>query len=533
MRKNVFWVLFFVLAAGIFSNSHATDFYYEEMNLEQLPVMTLKEALARGIKNNLDVKVSQSDLFIAGQNVELNKAPFDPTVDASVYSSKDQTPTYASSYSIETADSEKSALSTGISEKTPFGLKGRISASTSTTSNNTTASDLDPEYRTALVLDLTQPLLKDFGVSANTSDLMVSENQKEQARLQLTAKISDTVASIEKTYYELDRAIQNLEFRMESKALALTLLTGNQKKFESGVVPISEVQSAETIVASRDEQVLAALQQAEVISHQLKDLLNISRDDPLYGKLIMTQPVNPMDEKYPDMETALATALKNRPELMQQQLEIENKEIKMVYYKNQQLPRVDLTGTFGVNGLSGDSRRAAADLSGTNPSDYDGGYFDSWSGMAQADGYAWKVGVNFRYPLGNRLAKARLAMTEEGKKQAVYRYKRVESRFETDVKNAMVNVKRSQERVAVAKRFEALAAVSLEQEMKKLGEGLSDTFRIVNYQASLIEAKIRKAAAMTDFSKGLSDLYHSMGTLLEKHNIKTNFDAKEIRRNEK
>ena len=87
--------------------------------------------------------------------------------------------------------------------------------------------------------------------------------------------------------------------------------------------------------------------------------------------------------------------------------------------------------------------------------------------------------------------------------------------------------------MAVADRFESLASVSLEQEMKKLGEGLSDTFRIVTYQANLIEAKVRRATAMADFNKGLSDLYYSMGTLLDQHHMTTNFNAEETMRYEK
>ena len=534
MKKYVlFGFLSFFLVSGLTLCTWAAGADFGKLKQPQTPVLTLQEALVRGIENNLDIKVSQSDVFIAKQGVELNKAPFDPYVDAAAYSSKDQTPTYASSYSIDTADSEKSAFSAGVGDKTAFGLRTRLSVATSRTSNNTTTSDLDPEFRSALILDITQPLLKDFGISINTSDLKVAKNQHKQAELMYTAKLNDLVRAIEKTYYELARAIQSLQFRIESRELALTLLQGNQKKFDSGVVPISEVQSAETIVASRDEQILYALQQAEVISDQLKDLLNIRNDDPLYDKLIRTEAINRSNESFPDLEMAVANALKNRPELAQMQLEIENKDIKLLYYKNQKLPRVDLVGTLGVNGLSGESRAPAAYPLLTDPSVYDGEYGDSWSSMTDADGYSWKVGLNFMYPLGNRYAKALFRMTEEGRKQAVYRYKRIEGRFETDVKSAMINVERSLERVEVADRFESLAAVSLEQEMKKLGEGLSDTFRIVNYQASLIEAKVRKATAMADFNKGLSDLYYSMGTLLDQHNMKTKFNAEETMQNEK
>ena len=120
-------------------------------------------------------------MVIAGENVALNESAFDPYVDASMYSSKDQIPTASSSYSIESADEQKIGGSAGIGDKTAFGLRSHLSTRTGRTSNNTPTSDLDPAYRSALALELTQPLLKDFGTSVNTTDIKVAENQQRQA----------------------------------------------------------------------------------------------------------------------------------------------------------------------------------------------------------------------------------------------------------------------------------------------------------------------------------------------------------------
>ena len=268
-------------------------------------------------------------------------------------------------------------------------------------------------------------------------------------------------------------------------------------------------------MASRDEQVLYARQQAEIISDRLKDLLDIRSEDPLSENMIIPENIRIGDRDFPDMANALAEALVKRPELQQQALEMDNRDMNIAYFKNQKLPRIDLIATLGLNGLSGEKK---SDL--LPDTEYEGSYGDAFSSMADSDGYEWKVGFTVAYPWGNRAAKSRYRQAEQEKLKALYQYKRIEGACETDVKNAWVGVSRSLERVDVAERFEELAAVTLDQEMERLEQGLSDTFRILQYQDDLIDAKIRKTTAIVDFNKGISDLYFSMGTILDRHQMK-------------
>ena len=110
--------------------------------------------------------------------------------------------------------------------------------------------------------------------------------------------------------------------------------------------------------------------------------------------------------------------------------------------------------------------------------------------------------------------------------------KRLEGTAETQVKNALVSVQRSIERVRVTERFEKLAQTTLAQEMERLKKGLSDTFRILDFQDNLIESHIRKVTALGDFNKGLANLYRATGTNLERFNILVQINTEEISHNE-
>jgi outer membrane protein TolC len=55
--------------------------------------------------------------------------------------------------------------------------------------------------------------------------------------------------------------------------------------------------------------------------------------------------------------------------------------------------------------------------------------------------------------------------------------------------------------------------------MERFKEGLSDTFRILDFQDDLIGAHIRKTEALVDFNQGLANLYRAIGINLERFNI--------------
>ena len=494
-------------------------------------LLPLRTALARGIQKNLDLQLTKLDIPIKAENVTINDAEFDPLINASVASLGEKIPTSSASAIEDTDNLRATGADMGLQKKFRFGLESRLTFETSRSENNYLVDALRPQYRDALILDFTQPLLRDFGTKINTADLKISQNAVRQAAYGYTERAQGIGEEIEIAYYDLARALEILRYRIESRELARELLEGNKKKFDAGVVPVTEVQEAETAVASRDEQVIFARQQVEIISNRLKDLLEIRPGDPLYEEIFVTEPVGEIEQNFPDLGKALGIALEKRPDLQQQRLELANREIRIEYYANQKLPRIDLESTLGVNGLSGGIRSASFAGAPASTS-YSGNYTDALSGMASGDGYEWYIGLRFSYPFGNRAAQARHRRATQEKRQVIYRLKRLEGTAETEVKNALVSVQRSIERVRVTERFEKLAQTTLTQEMERLKKGLSDTFRILNFQDDLIESRIRKVTALGDFNKGLANLYRATGTNLERFNILARINTEEISHNE-
>jgi outer membrane protein TolC len=478
-------------------------------------LLSLQEALFRGLERNFDLQAERLNIPIGREDVTAEAARFDPVADAAVSGTGERTPTAADSFDDAYARRRQYAATAGLSKDFRTGLDARMALETSRLSSNTSAVGLDPEYRTFLFLDFTQPLLRDFGKTVNTTDLRIADQRLQQARFGYLDQAQRLAEAIELAYFELARAHEILRLRIESRELARELLEGNRDKFEAGIVPITEVQEAETAVAARDEQVVFARQQMETAVNRLKDLLEVGHDHPLAAVLLVTESLPGTEQTWPPLETALAVALVERPDLERQRLEIVSRDIRLAFFQNQKLPRLDLEASLGVNGLAGELESPGTRGARANRGDY----WHSVDQAASGDGYAWFTGLRFDYPLGNRAAEARYRRAGHEKRQALYALKGLENSVETEVRNALTAVERGYERVQVAERFQQLADITLSQEMERLREGLTDTFRVLDFQDDIIEARVRKANALVDFNQGLTSLFRSMGANLERRGI--------------
>ncbi|HSH68785.1 MAG TPA: TolC family protein, partial [Deferrisomatales bacterium] len=462
-----------------------------------------------------DLRIDEIAVPIGRDEVIVAESVFDPELDASLDTQTRDTPT-ADPAGDDQSLQRSTGAGAGIVKRFRSGFASRLGVETRHTSGDPSGT-LDPEYRGFLVLDLTQPLLRNRGAKVNTSDIRVSENRVRQATYDALDRAQRVGEDVELTYRDLALSQEVLGLRRRSRDLARELAQGNREKLEAGTVPITEVQQAETAVASRDEQLIAAKQAAEVAEARLKDLLHVRPEDALYAVTIQAEALPTIDTRYPGPAEALAAALEGRPDLLSQRVAIESQNVRLAFFDNQQLPRLDLAATLGVNGLSG-----------WGSGSHEGPYGESWTDTAAGEGYEWFAGIRFSYPLGNRAAAARQRQAGLRKSQAICGLKRLERGAETEVQTALVAVRRGEERFRVAERFVSLAATTLEQEQQRLGIGLSDTFRILRFQDDVIEAKVRRATALAGFHKGLARLYRAVGNNLERYGIVYEIDSEEI-----
>lgn len=470
--------------------------------------LTMRQALILGLENNYDLRAAKLNLPVANAAVAGEESRFDVQSEASFGLYDQKTPMASSTSPDLVFESQSSQGELALAKQFSLGTSTRIGVQAEQSDADLLADRLDPAYRAALVLDLTQPLLQDLGTGVNTAKLKVAEARSGQVALGYLDSAQFLVQNIERAYLDLSLAAATYEYRKQSRDLAAELLDANKRKLDAGLIPVSEVNQADTALAGREEELIVAHQLFEIALNELRNLIEHDQ----VGLISDRPTLDPLDvpsSDPPDHDTALAAALESRPDLNQARLELEASRIQLVYAKNKQLPRLDLQASLNVNGLAGD------DPSGS----WQGNMGDAFSSALDADGTDWSVGLQFKYPIGNRAARAQKIAAEAEQGQALYNFRRLEVTAETEIKNALVVLGRGKERLVVSDRFVSLAETTLDQENRRMQEGLSDSFRLLTFQNALIEAQIRRATAMTDYRKGLALLYKAMGQNLEYYDI--------------
>jgi HAE1 family hydrophobic/amphiphilic exporter-1 len=292
--------------------------------------------------------------------------------------------------------------------------------------------------------------------------------------------------------------------------------------------------------------VLSATEAVTRAENALKQLMLGDRQSSVWN-----QPLIPTDA--PDLRAAglalndaVASALANRPELAQNNLQQEISNVESRFFANQTKPQVDLIASYTTTGLSGtrvatgnpfasttglllDRVNVLSGLAGIPPvvaptssplPDFlFGGYGQSLHNLFSNDFRTFRFGVAFSFPLRNRTAEGQLGRSlAEGRKIDAQR-KTLEQTIEVEVRNAVQAVEIARLRVDTARASREAAQKQSESEQRRFQAGLSTTYFVLERQNALSEAQGRELKAMTDYSKALSELQRVMGTTLTSANV--------------
>ncbi|MCF6267228.1 MAG: TolC family protein [Desulfuromusa sp.] len=502
MRKKIFFLLLFL--SGFFS----TVIQASGQNPQ-----TMRELIALGLETNLGLQIEKVNVAQGAAAIEIEKSVFDSELFAATGYDRSSIPFASSFSSADASNAEKFSGQVGISKYFAIGLSTSLSLSSEWVSDNDYSNNLDPHYRTALLVDLNQPLLRDLGTSINTTKLEISRNQQRQTSLAYLLRAQNLILQLEAAARQVAGESEIVRFRQEALELANDLYTANQKRFNAGVIPVSEVQEAETAQADRYLNLSLAMQSKNLLLEELNRQLNHNLSDSFKPESLIDSSLVVDAVKYPDFAQLFESARMKRLELKINAYAVKNSSLQQDHLRNQLKPQLDLKFQAGINGLSGNEREAAPD------SRYSGSWLNSFGSMGEADGYQWSVGLKFSMPLGNKSAEARYRQSKLQLKQDYYHHQDLEAVLKSDLSQQQINVTSAFEQFEIAERFVVLAKKSLRQEQRRLEEGLSNTFRMISFQSKMIEAKIGRVNALTRYHLALAQMEFARGNILERHGI--------------
>lgn len=392
---------------------------------------------------------------------------------------------------------------TSLEGRIPIGTRYRFFLSSARFENTLTrtsdSSLFSPEYFTTTGITLTQPLLRDFGTAANLVEVRVARKNEQIALLNWEQQLMNSIGIVMLTYYDMVFAAENVKVKQDAIALADTLRTENQRRLDLGLMSPIDVQQAEVSIArGRDELLVAKNLFIERQNALRRQILGDFNPDAPRVFVPSTKPEAEVPKL--DRSALLQEAYAHRPDYLETIEQASREDIRVRFTRNQLWPRLDLQGTYALNGLAGN-------------------YGDSISRAFDRQGPQWNAGFVFSFPLGNVQARAQHRIAVKQKEQAILDIKRAELSVGVDVDTVLHRVQTNAQRIGMSFLARKLAEEVVRIQQRRLGEGVGTSFEVLERQNELSQARTRELSAITDLNKSLAQLQIATGTILRKQGI--------------
>jgi outer membrane protein len=464
--------------------------------------LSLDEAVARALENNVDIAVERYNPELSAQDVISAEGYYDPFLFTNL--SKTSTDTKGTNFfSGGDAVNNKTGLwnfGLGIPIKT--GAEFSLAFNNNKRDTNNAFTTFNPVYNSSLSINVTQPLLKGFKVDAPRNQLRLAKKSREISDVQFRQTIINTVATVKGYYYELLFAIDNLVAAQTNLDLAKKLLGENEIRVKVGTMAPLDVVTAQSEVAAREEGVILAENALAEAEDDLKRAI-FPENDPAMWSTRVVPTDHPTAEPMPvNVEAAVQSALQNRTDVVAARKSLERADYNLQYAKNRLLPQLDLVGTYGGSGAGG-TQLIRDEAGGPVIDTIPGGYGDALDEVFGRDYPTWTVGFNVSYAIPNRSAKANAASAQLSKDQTLASFRRLELQVAAEVRTAARGVESGFKRVASTQAARRLAAERLDAEEKKFAAGMSTNFLVTQAQRDLAEQQVNELRAVADYRKSV------------------------------
>ena len=515
-----------VLDASLYKNDSDSSIVKMELftpidSLKKHPgsiVLSLNDAIIRALSNNVSIKVESFNSKVKKETIMERLSEFDATLGLELSTGR-KTQQLASAFSSPNRmENDNDNWDLSLSQKLVTGANYQFDFTNNRNKTNSATAGLNPSYSSEFQLSLTQPLLKNFGIDLNKRNIHIAKNEVDISDHEFKTKVIETVSEVENTYWDFVFTLGDLEVKQKSLERAKDFQRRVKAQVLVGTMAPIETLQAESEVASREEFLLTAQDAIDDNQDKLKNILNIDFSSPQgISPIYPSTQANVLIEDF-DFNEIVIMALSNRPDYLAKKKDLENKDILVKYQENQIYPSVDLVGSLGINGLSGE---AITITSGTfqGTSAYGGGYGNSLTDALSTNYYDWEFGVKFSYPLGNRSAKSKLSASRLEKAQLILGIKDLEKKIILEVRESARQLTTDSKRIKAATIAKKLAEEKLKAEGKKFEVGLSTSFNVLKFQEDLAEAQSNEIKTIIDYKQSRIRFRKSIASTLKHHDV--------------
>jgi outer membrane protein TolC len=386
--------------------------------------------------------------------------------------------------------------------------------------SNSLFETLVPAITSSFRATVRQRLLSGFGLGPNTRFIRIAKNNREISDIAFRNQVVATVTQIQNIYWDLVNAAEELKVRQRSVALAQKTLDDNRKQAELQAIAPIEVMRAESELDARRQELITA-----ETAFQLQQLL--------MKNAVMRDVAAPAIAAAEVIPTDTMTVAQTEPVVPTQDLIAD----ALAHRPELAQARIDLTNREITRKAARNALLPAVDLvafyGGTGQAGVQNpfladvpptplpstGFSEAFRRGFNGSSPDYAVGFQMNIPLRNRAAQADQVRSELEYRQAELRYQQLQNQIRIEVQNAQFAVTQNRARVESARKARDLAQRTYEIEQKKLALGASTSLSLLQVGRDLALAESNLVAATTTYQKSRVELDRVIGTTLEHNGI--------------
>ncbi|HEU4929441.1 MAG TPA: TolC family protein [Candidatus Krumholzibacteria bacterium] len=387
---------------------------------------------------------------------------------------------------------------------------------------NGTYDLLSPAYQTRVGVELRQPLLRDLSMDAERVSIRVADAEKKRSAAELRVEITDTVAEVERAYWDLAAAHAAVRVGEEAVRLAEEQLAETQARVDAGAAPQTEISQPRAELERRRGELLGAREIASRADTALKLLMLADADPALWEATFVPEVDRDPEILTPDRGAEMERALASRPELDVVRAVIERRAAERKFSHSATRPQLDAFVSYDRFGISGSGNPYATDPQGNPvvvPDTYDGGWGRSWSMLGDEDFDDVRAGLVFSFPLGNDAAQGADAAAKHAQRQAEAELTFARKSVRADVLNAIAALETAGQRIESARAGREAAEIQLSAERDRYDAGMSTNFLVLTRQNDLSSARLDEISANLDYRVARTELARATGSLLQQRGV--------------
>jgi outer membrane protein TolC len=478
--------------------------------------MSLQEIMHRTAANNKEVRVAGYDPAIAETRVMENEGHYDPLFFTNLRYDKqnDRTPGTVipdpsnpqRTITIDTENNNIYTIESGVKQYLQTGGQIQLSYQVQHSDYNPVRYTKNNYWDAQLKMQLTQPLLREFGYEINWARITVARNDQRVSILDFRKTLEDNTEELEKDYWLLYEAYQDvlISEHVLQNARELVAILWDQV-INGGSATTVELAQGSSTVSQREGELERARAHLLDISDDIKRRMG-DPDFDIAGPLAILPADAPSEVPVQmDLHDQIETAYANRLELGQQQLRENSAEVARQVAINGLFPKLDFVGSAALQGLDTTLDKAFKDQMGTGHMVY-------------------SLGLQLEVPIGNREAASIMQRANLQLLQAIASYQKLLNDISTDVTQAWREIDTSWKALISARQARFAAEEYLEGLDSRQAQGLQklDVYFVqakLDAQDRVANARRREANELSNYNTAISRLERSKGTILRYNNI--------------